>query len=241
MIVLYIFILTLITLTHQQNVVIYPIYGTFTNSSPYSDPVYRPTAALPLNPNVINTRFYLYTRRNPNNAVQITTSSQSVNFIPNGKIILYIHGFNTNSSTNLVTVFKNAVLNYEDTNFVAVDWTGGSFGVYEQGIANVQIVGIDVALLINSYVDKNLVQSTGVHVIGHSLGAQAASFTGKRVSNKIGRITGLDPAGRQFDGMSTEVRLDSSDAAFVDVIHSNAGGAGIVATSGHVDFWPSIK
>ena len=58
MIILYIFLLALISLTHQQTVVIYPIYGTFTNSSPYSDPVFRPTALLPLNPSVINTRFY---------------------------------------------------------------------------------------------------------------------------------------------------------------------------------------
>ena len=239
MIIFFIVFLVSISLTQQQNVVIYPIYGIFTNSSPYSDPVYRPTALLPLNPSIINTRFYLYTRKNPNNPTQITASSQISNFIQNGKIVFYIHGFNTNSSTSLVTEFKNAVLGNEDTNFVAVDWTGGSFGVYEQGIANVQIVGIDVALMINSFVDKNLVQPAGVHVIGHSLGAQAASFTGKRVNSKIGRITGLDPAGRQFDGMSTEIRLDSSDAAFVDVIHSNAGGAGIVAARGHVDFWPS--
>lgn len=34
---------------------------------------------------------------------------------------------------------------------------------------------------------------------------------------------GLDPAALCFQGMPTMVRLDPSDAVFVDVIHSNAG------------------
>lgn len=33
---------------------------------------------------------------------------------------------------------------------------------------------------------------------------------------------GLDPAGPYFEGTPPEVRLDPSDADFVDVIHSNA-------------------
>jgi len=40
------------------------------------------------------------------------------------------------------------------------------------------------------------------------------------------------------------VRLDASDAQFVDVIHSNGapiveGGAGLRQASGHVDFYPN--
>ena len=42
--------------------------------------------------------------------------------------------------------------------------------------------------------------------------------------------------------MSTQVRLNPTDATFVDIIHTNAGGtgAGILSSSGHVDFWPSL-
>ena len=40
---------------------------------------------------------------------------------------------------------------------------------------------------------------------------------------KIGRISGLDPAAPLFEDMPTFVRLDPSDALFVDVIHSDAG------------------
>lgn len=35
-------------------------------------------------------------------------------------------------------------------------------------------------------------------------------------------VKGLDPAGPYFEGTPPEVRLDPSDANFVDVIHSNA-------------------
>ena len=35
--------------------------------------------------------------------------------------------------------------------------------------------------------------------------------------------TGLDPAGPEFNHVNTKVRLDTSDALFVDVIHSDGG------------------
>ncbi|XP_037501358.1 LOW QUALITY PROTEIN: hepatic triacylglycerol lipase-like [Rhipicephalus sanguineus] len=67
--------------------------------------------------------------------------------------------------------------------------------------------------------------ANAIHVIGFSLGAQAAGFCGRHFYNKtgekIGRITGLDPAGPLFEG--TNVALSRDDALFVDVIHSNAG------------------
>ena len=37
-------------------------------------------------------------------------------------------------------------------------------------------------------------------------------------------LKGLDPAALRFEHFSIAVKLDPSDAAFVDVIHTNAGG-----------------
>ena len=56
--------------------------------------------------------------------------------------------------------------------------------------------------------------------------------------------SGLDPAGPLFEGYEPTVRLDKSDAAYVDVIHSNGeslivGGFGTWEPIGHVDFYPN--
>uniref|UniRef100_A0A5F9D338 Lipase domain-containing protein n=1 Tax=Oryctolagus cuniculus TaxID=9986 RepID=A0A5F9D338_RABIT len=63
---------------------------------------------------------------------------------------------------------------------------------------------------------------SNVHVIGHSLGAHAAGEAGRRTNGAIGRITGLDPAEPYFQDTPELVRLDPSDAQFVDAIHTDA-------------------
>jgi pancreatic triacylglycerol lipase len=54
----------------------------------------------------------------------------------------------------------------------------------------------------------------------------------------------LDPADPYFENTERMIRLDSSDALFVDVIHTDAapfitGGLGLMQLSGHVDFYPN--
>lgn len=55
---------------------------------------------------------------------------------------------------------------------------------------------------------------------------------------------GLDPADPYFQGTDVRVRLDPSDAAFVDVIHTDGSsilqlGFGTMQQMGHVDFYPN--
>jgi hypothetical protein len=57
-------------------------------------------------------------------------------------------------------------------------------------------------------------------------------------------FTGLDPAGPLFENYDPRVRLDSTDADLVDVIHSNGekiymGGLGAWAPMGDIDFYPN--
>ncbi|GAB5578811.1 pancreatic lipase-related protein 2 [Prionailurus iriomotensis] len=84
-----------------------------------------------------------------------------------------------------------------------------------------------------------------VHLIGHSLGAHAAAEAGRRLGGRVGRITGLDPAEPCFQGTPEEVRLDPSDAMFVDVIHTDSApmipflGFGMSQKVGHLDFYPN--
>ena len=56
--------------------------------------------------------------------------------------------------------------------------------------------------------------------------------------------TGLDPAGPSFDGTEASVRLDETDAVYVDAIHTNGDpllsfGFGSLEQAGHADFYPN--
>lgn len=70
-----------------------------------------------------------------------------------------------------------------------------------------------------------------MHIIGFSLGAHVSGFAGAELPG-LSRITGLDPAGPLFESQHPKARLDSTDANFIDVIHSNGenlilGGLGM--------------
>ena len=51
--------------------------------------------------------------------------------------------------------------------------------------------------------------------------------------------TGLDPAGPMFARYHVDVRLDPTDADFVDAIHTDSNMFGLSATAGHIDFYPN--
>ena len=53
--------------------------------------------------------------------------------------------------------------------------------------------------LIMSLTSKTHLELSRVHLIGHNLGAHAASYTGHRLYG-LGRITGLDPSTIYFEG-----------------------------------------
>lgn len=56
---------------------------------------------------------------------------------------------------------------------------------------------------------------------------------------RIGRITGLDPAGPLFEGNPPDRRISPDDATFVDIMHTDGGGLGTRASVGHVDYYPN--
>lgn len=56
----------------------------------------------------------------------------------------------------------------------------------------------------------------------------------------MNRISGLDPAGPGFYGLNVAPhRISKTDADFVDIIHTDAGGSGGDLSTGTVDFWPN--
>ena len=115
----------------------------------------------------------------------------------------------------------NALLDHDDMNVLSVDWGGGSLPLYSQAAANTRLVGLEVARLVNKLIAEHSVAAENVHIIGHSLGSHIAGYAGERIPG-LGRISGLDPAEPLFQGMPHFVRLDPTDALFVDVIHTDA-------------------
>ena len=114
---------------------------------------------------------------------------------------------------------------------------------YTQATANTQIVGVEMAKLIKSLCQNTMTSPADFHLIGHSLGAHISGYAGQLVPG-LGRITGLDPAGPYFENTDPVVRLDPTDAQFVEAIHTDGTstiqlGLGLLQVVGHVDYYPN--
>ena len=77
----------------------------------------------------------------------------------------------------------------EDANVILVDWSKGNGFPYTKATANTQIVGAEIALFINYFIEQHGSKATDFHAIGHSLGAQVVGYAGARVKG-LGRVTG---------------------------------------------------
>ncbi|GBM27109.1 Pancreatic lipase-related protein 3 [Araneus ventricosus] len=143
---------------------------------------------------------------------------------------------------------KDQFLLSADENVIVVDTSSLSLLlvpriIYPQAVADSRAIGVQVEQLITFLHERLDVDMGKVHIIGHSLGAHVGGYAGERLP-KLGRITGLDPAGPWYRKVPRNVQLDDADATFVDVIHSNPAplllfGFGTVEDRGHTNFWPS--
>ncbi len=117
---------------------------------------------------------------------------------------------------------KDAFLATDNYNVISVDWSGGAFFPYTLATANTQVVGVEIALVITELQRQTGLSLNDVHLIGHSLGAHISGYCAKRFNPiQVARVTGLDPASPYFEGCPPIVRLDASDAVYVDIIHTN--------------------
>jgi pimeloyl-ACP methyl ester carboxylesterase len=223
--------------------------GCFSTDPPFTSPE-RPLAVVPYGPDHIKTTFLLYTRAASTTHLDLdarypdTVKSVWPSFAKKPTKFL-IHGFlDSPTLTTLWHDLKNELLQHGDYNVVIVDWSNGNLPPYDQASANARVVGAQIAALVQQLVTLELISVADVHIIGHSLGAQVCGYAGERIPG-LGRITGLDPAGPYFDNTDKVVRLDETDALFVDVIHSDAKnllalGLGTITQCGHVDFYPNL-
>ena len=130
-----------------------------------------------------------------------------------------------------------------DYNVIRVDWGAGSLPMYSQAVANTRVVGLEIAHLVNTMIDRYGLNPGDVHLLGHSLGSHVCGYAGEKIEG-LGRITGMDPAGPYFTGLPSFVRLDPTDANFVEAVHTDADsilvlGYGTGQPMGNIDFYPN--
>ncbi|KAL5277863.1 PNLIP family protein [Megaselia abdita] len=233
----------------------YGVYGCFPINGIWLSGI-RQVNVHPQSPAQINPKYYIF---NSKNNFEKTTSIDindvdSFSFLginPYGKLFVITHGFLEGFNPWIKDMAKTLLESEPDrtATVIVLDWNEGSNPPYVQAAANTRIVGAITAHLLHTLAEEvGMPNLDHVHLIGHSLGAHTCGYTGfylqRDFNEKIGRITGMDPASPLFTGTSHEVRLDRSDAKFVDVIHTDAnpytgGGLGMVPRVGHVDFYPN--
>ncbi|GBP60264.1 Lipase member H-B [Eumeta japonica] len=131
-----------------------------------------------------------------------------------------------------------------ETNVLLLDWSNMAHGSYLVNAApNTKKVGMALAEQVNNLIEAGLPLNQ-LHLIGHSLGSHVAGYAARELKNKynkcLKRLTALDPAFPSFypDGVMLH-HIVPTDAQFVDVIHTDAGGYGAPVKTGTADFWPN--
>ncbi|KAJ8930376.1 hypothetical protein NQ314_016826, partial [Rhamnusium bicolor] len=140
-----------------------------------------------------------------------------------------------NNSHLTTTMLSNS----PDVNIISVDWQRGAEPPYDQAISNARVVALEIIALLKELKEKFHMNFGKICIIGHGVGAHIAGYVGT-VYNNIKKITGLDPSGPRFEGLPDIVKLNPTNARYVEVIHTDAYDArsqGTKETMGHSDFY----
>lgn len=191
-------------------------------------------------------QFYLYTRRTQEEPEFIDVLDDNAlyytHFNPRHPTKIVIHGFGGGRNLSPSPDIRKAYFTIGDYNIIIVDY--GS-AVKEPCLSQMdwapRFGGLCISQLVK-YLARHPrgIRPDDIHFIGYSVGAHIAGLVAnylKPEEGKIGRITALDPTIFFYAGTNNSKDLDSSDAHFVDVLHTGAGILGQWHSSGHADFY----
>jgi len=238
--------------------------GCFTDVYPWGNSYVRPLSRLPLSPTDVQAKFFLDTKYQQDYLLDPTdpNSIYRSGFAEEFETKFIIHGYTDAGDRKwMYDLSDQFIKNDQDVNVIRVDWQAAATNIdYAQSATDTQVVGGMAMCLLKELYSGNLTMLTEkVHCIGHSLGAHTCGYVGRNAMSNftvpIARITGLDPAEPYFGYAPAVVALDPTDAAFVDVIHTDTVhfrqgvtpgwkdltpyGMGVEEPVGHMDFYPN--
>lgn len=163
------------------------------------------------------------------------------NLSDNKKLVILIHGYGENVNNSKTNIIKEKLLKI-DVNVIAMEYSSlAPRGCYTEAVRNSRVAGKCLAQFIDHLIHNIKYPENNIHLIGFSLGAQIAGIAGNFVTNKLKRITGLDPSKNLFlTANDNTFRLDPSDAVYVDVISTDPTQRGILDGAGHLTFYPNF-
>ncbi|CAK1543673.1 unnamed protein product [Leptosia nina] len=194
----------------------------------------------------LNTLALVYRDRLATTNINITQAAQWLvqarRNEPDRRLIIFVHGFTDNPLKDNFINISNSFLQSNEISVLALDGSPLIRWLYLRSSTYVRFIGQKLAEVLVALVNDGQ-DPAYIHLIGHSLGAHISGFAGKTfeesTGRKIGRISGLDPAGPCFSHVDPELRLKATDAEFVDVIHTDAGVFGLRDPIGQVDYFPN--
>lgn len=137
--------------------------------------------------------------------------------------VIIIHGYLGNEQSYVNTQLRRGYISNFNVNVLVCDWSvGAEVLTYSQAIENAFRVAKFIAKFLDFLYENNGFNYSMLTIVGHELGAHVAGLIGKNVKKgKIYRIIGLDPAGPEFKNSDPSNRLASTDASYVESIHTD--------------------
>lgn len=185
--------------------------------------------------------YYLCTQLSRNGTlVNNVTSDWPVEvFNPEKEVLVLIHGWKNDYSAAFNSYIKSAVLDKFNINVIIVDWSSFSKQFYLIARNVAPEIGKYVGGFIESLASTYNIPLSKISFVGHSLGAHVSGVAGKTLGGKANNIVGLDPAAPLVSISDKDYCLDSSDADYVQVIHTNGAFLGLSTSLGHADYYPN--
>ncbi|KAG5674907.1 hypothetical protein PVAND_004852 [Polypedilum vanderplanki] len=167
-------------------------------------------------------------------------------FDKNKPTVMYIHGYIENENFPTVKKIVKVFRERNDHNILVCDWGDYSINLYFSVVMpKLKKIGEKISNKLKEFFDAGY-NVEKFYLVGHSLGAQASGLIGRRLKSIYGieleRITGLDPAQPGFYPPIYKdfQAISSSDAKFVDIIHTSST-LGVLKSTGTADFYPNAN